>query len=44
MFDPDLRIIVAEGAQLARRGLDGAAYTGRALADAMPVPARADGR
>jgi len=37
MFDPDLRIIVAEGAQLARRGLDGAAYTGRALADTMPA-------
>ena len=37
MFDPDLRIIVAEGAQLARRGLDGAAYTGRELADTMPA-------
>ena len=37
MFDPDLRIIVAEGAQLARRGLDGAAYAGRALADTMPA-------
>ena len=37
MFDPDLRIIVAEGAQLARRGLDGASYAGRALADTMPA-------
>jgi PAS domain S-box-containing protein len=36
MFDPDLRIIVAEGAQLARRGLDAAAYAGVALVDTMP--------
>jgi PAS domain S-box-containing protein len=35
LFDPDLRIIVAEGAQLARRGLDAAAYTGLPMAQAM---------
>ena len=37
LFDPDLRIIVAEGAQLARRGLDADAYAGRPLAEAMPA-------
>ncbi|HET8952826.1 MAG TPA: PAS domain-containing protein, partial [Solirubrobacteraceae bacterium] len=37
MFDPDLRVVVAEGAQLARRGLDAAAYSGVPLAEAMPA-------
>ena len=36
MFDTDLRIVVTEGAQLTRRGLDPAAYAGRLLADTMP--------
>ena len=31
LFDPDLRIVVAEGAQLARRGLDADAYAGLPL-------------
>jgi PAS domain S-box-containing protein len=35
MFDPELRILVAEGAQLARRGLDPADYAGMRLADAL---------
>ncbi len=35
LFDPDLRIVVAEGAQLARRGLDAAAYAGVALGDTL---------
>ena len=37
LFDTDLRIIVAEGAQLARRGLDPDDYTGRTLAETMPA-------
>jgi PAS domain S-box-containing protein len=37
LFDPALRIVVAEGAQLARRGLDAAAYTGVPLVEAMPA-------
>jgi PAS domain S-box-containing protein len=37
LFDPDLRIIVAEGAQLARRGLDAAAYTGAPLGETLPA-------
>src|SRR5215218_1897420 len=37
LFDADLRIIVAEGAQLARRGLDPDDYTGRTLAETMPA-------
>ena len=35
LFDPELRIVVAEGAQLTRRGLDPDAYSGRALAESM---------
>ena len=37
LFDPDLRVVVAEGAQLARRGLDAAAYAGVALGETMPA-------
>jgi PAS domain S-box-containing protein len=37
LFDPDLRIVVAEGAQLARRGLDPAAYDGLPLVETMPA-------
>ena len=37
LFDPDLRIVVAEGAQLARRGLDARAYAGVALRETMPA-------
>jgi PAS domain S-box-containing protein len=37
LFDPDLRIIVAEGAQLARRGLDAEAYAGAPMAETMPA-------
>src|SRR5687768_14055264 len=37
LFDPDLRIVVAEGAQLARRGLDAEAYAGVALGETMPA-------
>ena len=36
MFDPDLRIVVAEGAQLAARGLDAADYTGVPLVETLP--------
>src|SRR5215210_6841876 len=36
LFDADLRIIVAEGAQLARRGLDPEEYAGRPLMETMP--------
>jgi PAS domain S-box-containing protein len=37
LFDRSLRIIVAEGAQLARRGLDAAAYAGVPLVETMPA-------
>ena len=37
LFDPDLRIVVAEGAQLARRGLDAAAFDGLPLVETMPA-------
>ena len=37
LFDPELRIVVAEGAQLARRGLDPDAYAGLPLAETMPA-------
>ncbi len=37
LFDPELRILVAEGAQLTRRGLDPDAYTGRPLVETMPA-------
>jgi PAS domain S-box-containing protein len=37
LFDPELRIIVAEGAQLALRGLDADAYTGVPLGETMPA-------
>jgi PAS domain S-box-containing protein len=37
LFDPDLRIVVAEGAQLARRGLDADSYAGVPLAETMPA-------
>jgi PAS domain S-box-containing protein len=36
LFDPDLRLVVVEGAQLARRGLDSETYGGRPLAETMP--------
>ncbi len=36
LFDTDLRIVVAEGAQLTRRGLDPEAYAGMPLAETMP--------
>ena len=46
MFDSDLRIVVAEGAQLTRRGLDPEAYAGVPLArdDAAEQFARMAGR
>ena len=37
LFDPDLRLVVAEGAQLARRGLDAQAYAGVTLMETMPA-------
>ena len=37
LFDTDLRIVVAEGAQLTRRGLDPEAYAGMPLAETMPA-------
>jgi PAS domain S-box-containing protein len=37
LFDPDLRIVVAEGAQLARRGIDADAYDGLPLVETMPA-------
>ena len=37
LFDSELRIVVAEGAQLARRGLDPEEYAGRTLAETMPA-------
>ena len=37
LFDTELRILVAEGAQLARRGLDPETYTGVPLVDTMPA-------
>jgi PAS domain S-box-containing protein len=37
LFDPDLRIVVAEGAQLVRRGLDARAYAGVPLVETMPA-------
>jgi PAS domain S-box-containing protein len=37
LFDADLRIVVVEGAQLARRGLDAEEYAGRTLAETMPA-------
>ena len=37
LFDPDLRIVVAEGAQLARRGLDAGSFAGVALVDTLPA-------
>ena len=37
LFDPELRIVVAEGAQLTRRGLDPEAYAGIPLAETMPA-------
>jgi PAS domain S-box-containing protein len=37
LFDPELRIVVAEGAQLARRGLDADAFAGAALVDTLPA-------
>ena len=37
LFDPDLRIVVAEGAQLARRGLDADAYAGLPLVETLPA-------
>jgi PAS domain S-box-containing protein len=40
LFDPDLRILVAEGAQLARRGLDADTFTGIQFADALPADQR----
>ena len=37
LFDTDLRIIVAEGGQLARRGLDPGAFEGRHLSETLPA-------
>ncbi len=37
LFDTEMRIVVAEGAQLARRGLDAEAYSGLPLAETMPA-------
>jgi PAS domain S-box-containing protein len=37
LFDTELRILVAEGGQLARRGLDARQYAGMAFEDAMPA-------
>ena len=37
LFDLDLRIVVAEGAQLARRGLDADAYAGLPLVETLPA-------
>jgi PAS domain S-box-containing protein len=37
LFDTDLRLLVAEGAQLTRRGLDPEAYAGRRLEETMPA-------
>ena len=37
LFDPEMRVVVAEGAQLARRGLDADAYAGVPLAETMPA-------
>jgi PAS domain S-box-containing protein len=36
LFDTDLRILVAEGGQLARRGIDAAEFAGVRFEDAMP--------
>jgi len=37
LFDTELRVVVAEGAQLARRGLDADAYADVPLAETMPA-------
>jgi PAS domain S-box-containing protein len=37
LFDPDLRILVTEGGQLARRGLEASSFAGMRLEDAMPA-------
>jgi PAS domain S-box-containing protein len=37
LYDTDLRILVTEGGQLGRRGLDPAAYAGRLLSETMPA-------
>jgi PAS domain S-box-containing protein len=37
LFDSDLRILVAEGMQLTRRGLDSARFEGRLMAETMPA-------
>jgi PAS domain S-box-containing protein len=37
LFDPDLRIVVAEGAQLARRGLHADAFAGVPLVETLPA-------
>jgi PAS domain S-box-containing protein len=36
LFDTDLRIVLAEGGQLARRGLDPDSYAGLRIADTLP--------
>jgi PAS domain S-box-containing protein len=36
-FDPELRIVVVEGGQLASRGLDPNAYAGRLLSETIPA-------
>ena len=41
LFDTDLRILVAEGGQLVRRGLDPASYAGMRFEDAMPPETQA---
>jgi light-regulated signal transduction histidine kinase (bacteriophytochrome) len=37
LFDHGLRILVAEGGQLARRGLDATGYSGRLFSESMPA-------
>jgi PAS domain S-box-containing protein len=41
LFDTDLRILVAEGGQLARRGIDATEYAGVLFEDAMPAEQQA---
>jgi PAS domain S-box-containing protein len=41
LFDTDLRILVAEGGQLARRGIDAASYAGLRFEDATPPETQA---
>lgn len=42
LFDPDLRVLVMEGGQVARRGLRREDFEGRVLADVVPPEAAAE--